>query len=361
MAELNKAAEPRLIRALREIASWRDAAEADAAGRLREINAEEQRITEAIAELQAQLDAARAQRDEVNHTLADLDPEELRRSHKAVVESLNEDRTLLTERAAAYSEAVAASMARAEEMLADEELQRSLTEYEAFADSEASLAALPSSYREAIQAHHEKVKARLGPLFAELEGRTVELDLPPATLSLVASVSPAEGTPDALVMVMPVEAAFYDTWDRREQDISACMAYRMMTAAVEIATRVGAAEALIRHQAFEGHVTIWVWLGDSHVQGDLREVTREVIDGMRTRARELQIASLDVHTMWLPPEVLQVPDEVSEDDTSDTGLSATPTMPDQEEAVGDEITEDEEIPSAVVEDDIPDFYIEPEA
>lgn len=399
MAENASVPTPPLLQALSDIAAWRDQAEEIATRQRAEVDAEESEITQAIADLERRLSATRKRRAHIDETVSKLEPEQSRRSHRAVLDSVVADRKLLEGRGVVLTQAWRASAARAEAMLQDPKLGEALDEFEQFAQIEPTLKALPAGYRSAVLAHHEDVRARLAPLFRELAGDNVTVNLDPATLSLVASIEPSEGRPQTLVLITPVAASYYEAWDSQEQDLMASVAYRLWAAAARIATRVGAADAPIKYVPFHGHIAIWVRLGDHALKGDLREVTAAVLAELPSRSRELRLANLRLSAIWLPPTVLQLPDDVTEEPVStestpaevppsaldaepptlqpDAPLEIPPTaqvsgtveeaVPDTaDEEVGDDITEDEEPPGAVLaeegEEEIPDFYIaEPEA
>lgn len=352
--------EPRLIGTLQEIAAWREATEASATAKVEEVNQEESKLNDELAQLQARLSKLRKERTRLKKELRDLDGEELRRSHAAVIESLQGDRALVEERAKLYADAEAASQKKVEEMLSDASLASALEDYDAFAEAEAGLAALPASYRKAILSHHEEVKTQLEPLFQEMRGENLSVEAKPAAASVIASVAYDGEQPEVLVLVIPVEAAFLESWERREQDLSASLAYRMMAAAVRIAARLGAPDAPIRHKGFEDHVAIWVWLRDSVIDGDLRAVTQEEVAAAHERARELNLTQLELIPLWLPADILQEPE--SDPDTTSAGderLSASNAQTSPGEPVGDDDTEDEEIPAAVIaeEEPIPGFTV----
>lgn len=412
MAENASVLTPPLLQALSDIAAWREQAEEIATRQRGEVDAEEAEITAAIADLERRLSATRARRTQIDESILRLEPEETRRSHRAVLDSIVADRKQLESRGVVLTQAWRASAARAEAMLQDPALGEALAEYEQFAQIEPTLKTLPAGYRNAVLAHHDDIRKQLAPLFRELAGDNLSVKLDPTNLSVVASIDPAQGRPQTLVLIAPVAASYYEAWDSHEQDLMASVAYRMWAAAARIASLLGAADAPIKYVPFHGHIAIWVRLADHDLKGALREVTSSVLADLPSRSRELRLANLRFSAIWLPPSVLQLPDELADDagateaapeeapeapapelpalpevdapsvelplapaaesaaqsTTEDTPIGTVEeAVPDtMDEEVGDDITEDEEPPGAVLadenEEDIPDFYIaEPEA
>ncbi len=308
---------PGLLAALESVSSWREAQEEEAATQLAEVDAEEVRLTDAIADLQKQIDALDGLREQIRTRTANLDQKEILRSHRALMDSLQADRHLLEDRAAKLQEQSSADRSRAQTMLDDPELAEVVREYEGFAKLEEGLAKLPPSYRKAIEEHHGAVKRRLRPILELLEGAARPLDTHTEAISLVASVDPVEGPPQALALVLPVDSGLYYEWGERPDDLSSQLAYRVVAAASELARRVGAPDAPITFTSVDGNLTVQLWLGDHEIDGDLRESATGLLD-VTADAPDFGAAKIEVYALWLPPSVLSPPesDEDLEDELS---------------------------------------------
>lgn len=302
---------PGLLAALEAVSSWREAQEEEAATQLAEVDAEEARLKTAIAELEGQVAALDGLRAEVRKRTANLDQKEILRSHRALMDSLTTDRHLLEERAQKLLQQSAADQERARAMLEDPDLAEVVREYEGFAKVEEGLSKLPPSYRKAIEEHHTAVKRRLRPILELLEGAARPLDTHTEAISLVASVDPIEGPPQALALVLPVDSGLYYEWSERPDDLSSQLAYRVVAAASELARRVGAPDAPITYTSVEGNLTIQLWLGDHEIEGDLREASTGLLD-VTAEAADFAAAKIEVYALWLPPSVLSPPE--SDDD-----------------------------------------------
>jgi hypothetical protein len=309
-------ATPRLLAALEAISDWREAQEEEAATQLAEVDAEEARLRTAIAELEKQIGALDGLRSEIRGRVTSLDREEIVQSHGALVDALNQDRELIERRSDLLQQAKEAATHRAEALLDDPDLADAVREFEGFQKMTATLSTLPPSYRKAIEDHHVAVKRRLQPLLDLIEGPVQKLDEPMEPVSIVASVEPMEGPPQALALVVPVAADVYNTWPEHDDDLCAQLAYRVVAAAAQMAAAVGAPDAPISYRPFEGSLVVQIWLGDHEVEGDLRELATGMLD-VHDQAPAFASARLEFYALWLPPDVLSPPDD--EDDEEEEG------------------------------------------
>jgi hypothetical protein len=298
---------PGLLAALESVSSWREAQEEEAAAQLAEVDAEELRLRDAIADLQKQGDSLEGLREQIKLRTANLDQKEILRSHQALMDSLQADRHLLEERAGKLLEQSAADRRRAQAMLDDPELAEVVREYEGFAKVEEGLSKLPPSYRKAIQEHHSAVKRRLRPILELLEGAARPLDTHTEAISLVASIDPAVGRPKALALVLPVDSELYYEWEERPDDLSSQLAYRVVAAASELARRVGAPDAPITFTSVDGNLTLQLWLADHELEGDLQDTATALLD-LSADAPDFGAAKIEVYSLWLPPSVLSPPE-----------------------------------------------------
>lgn len=308
---------PALLAALGEVARWREQAEAQTEHALAEVASDEARVQAAIQDLHRRLAVLERRREELRAASGQLDAEEVLRSHQAVLRSLAVDQALLHQRGAELEVLRGRSRARADALLQNPEIQSALREYEGFAEVEASLGALPPSYRRAILAHNDQIRRQLEPLFAELTGSAARLDLPPATVSLIASVEPAQGPPEALVLITPLSADLSSGWEQRPMDLPAALAYRLLAALCGLAARLGAPDAPIRYHPFEGHLAFQLWFGRRPLRGDVREVCVAMLERARSQSAELGQAGLDWLVVWLPASVLEVDEDDDEDEDTE--------------------------------------------
>ncbi|HJN75490.1 MAG TPA: hypothetical protein QGF58_16290 [Myxococcota bacterium] len=305
------------------ITRWRESAEEEASTQLTEVNAEEARLSEGIKALERQIEALEVLRTQIRERNGKLDGEEIARSYGAVVQALQEDRDLTAERGRIVAQRIEEDRNKAETLLQDAELARSIDEFERFREMEAGLGSLPSSYRRAILDHHQQVKRRLAPVLKLINGPADPVDADTRGIAIIASVDLVEDNPESLVLVLPVDADIYNHWEDGGEDLSALLAFRMVAAAAELATRAGVPAAPISYRSFEGKLTVQVWFGSEKVTGDVKELAAEILDQVRFDASELGVAMLELYTLWLPPEVLNPPEDTI-DKSDEAGEEARP-------------------------------------
>ena len=269
-----------LQQALTEIASWREESEGRLAARLEAIDLEEQRLREAVSELEKELEGLEALRAKLRTESAELDSAQLEKAHHAMLAGLAADRDMLAGRAADLASARAGAADALKNELDDPEVIELIAEYERFSEAEATLDALPESYRHAILTHHETVKSRLQPLFERIRAAGPSLEVAPAAVSIVASLEfGAAGNPESLTFVLPIDSAVYSDWSDREEDLSTRLGYRVVAMAARLAKTLGVAGAPLNCHDHEGFLSVHLWLGDWALSGDAAEATEAATAG----------------------------------------------------------------------------------
>lgn len=314
---------PRLVAALDRVTRWREEQDSAAQARLREIQAERERLLTDIADLQRQVDELAGLEGGVKAQAEHLAVEERKRTRQAVFEGIEHDAGALVARDLLYNEAVKAREVRVAELLADPEIERLVHEFEQFQALEASLASFPAGYRDAMRAHHDGVRQRLEPVMQAAQAPLPQGKAEPLAVAIVASMNPSQGRPEALALIVPVPFAVHEEWAERTEDLMAVLAYRVVAAIGAALKSVGVPDAPIQYADYQGKLAIQVWLGDKAPQGDLREALVAEFDGLGELSSELQAVRLELHTAWLDPEVVtsgEDGDEVPDEDTaSDLG------------------------------------------
>lgn len=305
---------PQLPTSLETVRRWRAETEQDVNRQVKEIDEEEERLKASIAELQRQLKAVGALRDEVRQRLVVLDEEELERTRDAVVSGLAAEAGLIDERALKYDLTASARQDSLTAVLDDPEVGALVEEYKQFMEAEPTLDLLPAGYRKAVLAHHEVVRSRLQPIFAAAEADADPIDADPAAFSVIATLNPAEGKPEALAVIVPVPFDVYAKWGDRAEDLYALLGYRVVGAVSATLAQLGAANAPIQYAPFEGRLAIQVWLGGTNLTGDVRAALDAQISGLAGSCAELRVARLSAGVVWLKPEAIVAEDEDDDDD-----------------------------------------------
>jgi hypothetical protein len=295
---------PAVVAVLDEIAQWRTRADAEYGASVQEIEREEDGSRRAIEEAQRQLLALAALRRELEERHLSVGRETERREAQALRDGLATDRQIVAERAQMLAAAIGAREAEINAALADPDVATAVTEYEKFVEIEASLAALPSSYRRAILEHHEKVRRRLDPIIQASNAGPPKLDLPPVGIGVLLAADPPEGQPEGLVVAIPVPFEIYGDWAERKEDLGSLMAYRMVAAVSRILEAAGAADAPVQYVSLYGCLAIQVWLGDHEASADLREHALEAVGAVGEEAEELAAAGIEIYGLWVRPQLL---------------------------------------------------------
>ena len=294
-----------LLEALEEAARGRAREEQEIESSLAEVAREEVHNRRSIDEAYRRLTALRLLRREFEERRGEMQTAALKHECIAVREGLHADRGRFMQRVEATSLATRAK----EELISGDmdapEVAAALLEFERFqTEVEPQLPTLPPAYRRAVLEAHERNLRRLEPYIVVLNSPAPKLDAPLEPIGIVACASPADGRPEALVVVLPVPFEVYRDWATREEDLAAVFAYRVVTTVFRLLKDIGAADAPVEY--FEVHecLALQAWLGDHTIRGDLREQTLERIGRAADDGPELANAALEIYGVWLRPELL---------------------------------------------------------
>lgn len=299
---------PQLVVSLEMVERWREETEGDLNRQIREIDDETDQINAKIAELQRQITAISALREEMQGRLSGLDDEQISRTRDTVLSGLETEGPLLDERAALWRAAVSDQEAALDRLLQDPAVAGLVEEYKQFGELEPTLDMLPAGYRKALLAHHEEVKAQLKPFIESAAASPPPLSVPEQGFTLIASLDPQEGAPEALAVIVPVPFETYSRWSERSEDLHALISYRVVGALSAMLAEVGASEAPLQYAPYEDKLAIQVWLGDSEVQGDVKSALERQIGKLKAGSTEIQVCRLDPYLVWLSPDAI-IPEE----------------------------------------------------
>ncbi len=288
---------PALLRMLDEVASWRDRVGLEADEALTAIAAEERAARRDLEEAQRRHGALLAIRREEEERLGTLEEEALRRKRASVRNALLEDRSLLEDRAAALGELQARREADLSARLDDPDMAPFVEEY-----LEAQAAAGGAQESELLLS--PETATRLAPFIVAAHAPPEPLTAPPVGVGVLVSADPPVGSPEALVMVLPVPWAVYAEGTLRAEDLCTWLAYRLVGSLYQLLTDLGAAHAPVRFSDLQGNLAVQVWLGDHPLEEDLRERVLEGIAAAVDGAAELEAAGVEVYAVWLTPDLL---------------------------------------------------------
>lgn len=295
---------PRLVEALDEIARWKDAGEAEIVDSISTIGEDEDAVRRTLESAHRQLVALTTFREELHERQAAIGHESERRVRTALRAGLTADRVLLDARAARLDAAIAEREAGLQRQLDEPDLAGAVEEYANFAEVEATLSSLPASYRRAILDHHDKVRRRLDSVIVASNAAPPSLGLERVGVTILFSMEPAEGPPEAMVAVLPVDCSLATDWAERKEDLCSKVAYRVIAAMTRILAGVGAQAAPVQYSELWGFLVVQVWLGDCTLEGNLEERALAELDALREEAQDLDSAGIELQGLWVPAAVL---------------------------------------------------------
>ena len=297
---------PAIVSVLDEIGRWRDATIKEIDASLGEVAREEIATRKAMEEAHRRLCALAVLHQEQQERHDELTVELTERERAGLRQGLTLDRETLDHRSERVRQAVARREASVTARIeADRDLQTAVAEMEKFREVEFILDTLAPSVRRALREQHDRARRRLDALITEINAPPARLELEDAAgIGVVLSIQPPDGTPEALVAVLPVSFAVYRDWATRPEDLSTLLAYRLVGAVFRLLTDVGATTAPVRYVEVHGALALQVWLGDSRVQADFRDRVLDFVQGAWDEAAELSAAGLEVYAVWLRPELL---------------------------------------------------------
>lgn len=278
--------------------------EAEIETALEDIAKEEALARRLLADCQRRIIALRELRLEQEERLDGLAGEMTSREWQVVHEGLRGDLGRFMERAAQVEALALAREEALETELAQPELAAAVEEHLRFRETEQALAAMPAPYREQVLTQHRRVLRRLEPYITAANAPAPTFEGPPLAVGVVAAADPADGQPEALVVVLPVPFAVYADWVGRREDLATALAYRMVASLFRMLATVGAADAPMRPAEVHGCLALQVWLGDHSVEGDLRERALEAIATAAVEGGELAAAGVELYALWLRPDLL---------------------------------------------------------
>jgi len=309
----DSAAKPKLILELESIEQWRTEQAQAYDENLVELASQEQTLREQLTELQAALEGNADKQGQVQGELQGLPIEVVHRSHQALLDALEADRALVEARSAALQEVRELALVELQDMLDEPETAAAIEEYEKFREVEPVLGSLPPSYRQVVMDHHEALKAKLAPLFELAAGPTETLGLEPASAVLVASIDIVDDRPAAFALFLPVDFQVYRAWADRPEDLAAQVAYRVVSGVSSALDQLGAPDAPVVYQDFQGCISIQVWLDDHELEGDVSDVIASSLNDALVLAPECDQVGLGFEIAWVDPQVIGPEEEPEED------------------------------------------------
>lgn len=302
---------PKLSAELESIRNWREEREAGCRRDLNQIDEEDNRLHQKLAEIQRKLSENAQLREHVLAQLHQLPIDEGRRSHNVLLDTLGTDHKFVIERSNALRGAFLEQQAALQARLDDPAVSDMIGEYESFKELEPALSNMPPSYRKVALDHHESLRSRLLPLFELAQGTPGPLEQPVVPVGIICSVDPEEGAPTAFAVIVPTDYNTYRDWALQDQGLQTVIGYSLVGSISQVLHRCGAANAPVAFRNYEGCLAIQVWLGNQNVKGDLVEIATEIIESSARLCPDIEAARLVCKAVWVSPFTI-APDEESD-------------------------------------------------
>ena len=217
--------------ALQDAASWRSDEEARHQGQVAEVEQQLATLRQSLADLQEKIEALEQTHASLGGDTDAFARGETQRAHDGIFAALDAQRGSIEARSTALLEAEKRRLELLESVIADSDMADKLEEYRQFKETvEPSLSAMPESYRSVVFEHHAKVAIALQERIDEMVTDPVHADGEELALEVAFAVDAPEGSPELLVVVVPVSSSAHEDWEGRAEDLQTRLAARAVQA-----------------------------------------------------------------------------------------------------------------------------------
>jgi hypothetical protein len=309
MSNTLAAASPRSVAtALEDVTRWRSEAAGKTKSELAEVDQEIENLGTAISNLQQQIAALRKSREDIAKRDDRLGDEEGTRSYNAVFAALTEQMQSIRERAAGLAQADTSRSQALSEALKDPTVASLMTEYTQFKTTvEPTLKALPESYRGVIMQHHEGVAKKLRDALEKFGGTVSTVDGPELRLDAAFAVDAPDGTPEVVMMVLPIQEEVQANWASRSEDAQTWVAARVVQGLYSALQGAGLNTARAAFGGHQGLLAVEVEVSGAKL--DIQQKITEEINKAMAGAQELVGAKIVVAARPMVVDHLLPPEE----------------------------------------------------
>ena len=311
------------VEAVQAIDAWQATEQEKQQAALVSIEEEEQSLLNQINAMRQRLESTKSAREQVRQNLDRLPEAVYRRQNLVLMDQLPPALSQVQARAVAMSELAAAAQAAASAHLEDPEVRAALEELENFKAIEATLETLPPTYRDAVLAHHDQVKAKLAPVLANAEVGAIEFEGDPLSVAIVGSADVNDGEVTACALIIPVRNSVADGWSASNgekvapEGAEALLGFRIAESVSQLLIKLQAENAPVMYRGFLGCLMIQIWLAEHHVTQDVSAELDALIATETGRCAGLKAAKLSARTVWVPPFAIAPPEEGALPDLTD--------------------------------------------
>ncbi len=230
--------------ALAEVERWRADQESRQSAELVEVEREVKNLENAISNLEQQLKALNKFRVELQHKAVSLPSRRLDRGHAALFGALQDQAGQLGKREALVSEAARARDEAFERELKGTSMSATVEEFRQYKVAvEPNLQSLPESYRSVVSEHHARISEQLREHVERVASAPLEVEADVLSIEVVYCVDAPEGSPELLVIVVPVTDQVHAGWRERAGGLQTWLAARVVQAIYQAAAATGFVQA----------------------------------------------------------------------------------------------------------------------
>jgi hypothetical protein len=263
-----------------------------------------QQTNQEIERLQKRLIELNAQQSDLENQAGRREDEVANRMRKAIEDGMVAGAQILETRELLLQKQRKIRAERVANVLKEPKFQEKIAEFRQFQETQAQLAHLPASYRNAILQHHQTVQRELEPIFMAADQPLPKTDKPAKCIGIVASIEPDFIQPEAMAILIPVPFDIYSAPSAGEDSLKQTFAYRCVGAVTSALRKIGLSEVSVNYGDHKGYLSLQVWLNGKKLNGDIRQSISMEFQQMRDYASEMQAVRLGIEVTWLPPELL---------------------------------------------------------
>lgn len=300
---------PRTVAAaLEDVAKWRSEASQKTKSEISDVDQELEKFQAAINSLQQQIEALRRSREEIAKKDGAFVEEEIGRSYNAVFAALTEQMEAVRARATDLAESDSSRAEALAQAIKDPAIAALMTEYTQFKTSvEPTLKGLPESYRAVILQHHEGISVKLRAALEGAAGTPAAVDGPNLIVDAVYAVDAPEGTPEVLMMMLPVQEQVGTDWQGRSEDAQTWLAARVIQGVYTALQAAGLDKARVAFGGHQGLLAVEVEIGGA--KNDFGARLQEALVKALAGSKELAAAKITVNARELVVDHLLPPEE----------------------------------------------------
>ena len=306
----NRQMQSAVSKSLDETMRWRQHEEEKFERKEKELELKEGELQEELHNLREKIALVQREQEDTKIKRSLLSKQELQRKRQTIFEGLQQENEILLERSIEYKKIEDIQQKNLENMLSIPEIAKKVEEYEDFLDKEDALTQLPSSYREAILAHHQHVRKDLKPVFDAMNSplsRSEDLEPIALTLQVFTDPFPDEEVTE-LAVLFPVRFERYVHWQDGSGTLEDLLLFRINGLLAGVLKKIGMPHASIREEDLDGYMLLLMDI-TSEISGDVKMAFQSELARINRHASELNVVGVTLDPIFLTSELIDFADE----------------------------------------------------